>query len=236
MRNKLSNIIWGLIFVIIGVGIAGDVMDLWEFNLFFRGWWTLIIIIPCLVSIIQNGINVGSVTGLIIGVMLLIAQYVRFDFNYWKLIIPTILIIIGLRIIFQGIKRKPTLNRDKSIHVEVHTDNQTNYHTADRKSYSAIFASNNIRVTDRFTGIDLNAIFGGMALDLRDAIIDSDVEITATAVFGGIDIYVPRGVQIKVNNVPIFGGVSNKSVYSAEPGAYTIYLNSTTMFGGIDIK
>lgn len=231
MRNKLSNIIWGIIFIIIGVGIAGDVMKLWDFKLFFPGWWTMFIIIPCLLSIIRNGINVGAITGLIIGVMLLVAQYVRFDFNYWKLVIPTILIIIGLRIIFQGALRKP-IQVEHTIHVE----GQTDYQKSSRKEYSAIFASNNTKVTDHFTGADLNAVFGGIALDLRDAIINSDVEITATAVFGGIDIYVPRDVQVKVNNIPVFGGVSNKTGYKPEPGAYTIYLNSTTMFGGIDIK
>lgn len=230
MRTRVSNIIWGLIFVIIGVGIAGDVMDLWEFNLFFRGWWTMFIIIPCLVSIIRSGINVGSVTGLIIGVMLLVAQYVRFNINYWRLIIPTILIIIGLNIIFQAFKRK-TVKADT-----VYVEGQTSFHSSGRQGYSAVFSSNNVRITDRFTGADLNAIFGGVVLDLRDAVIDSDVEITATAVFGGIDIYVPKGVQVKVNNVPVFGGVSNKSVNSPDPGAHTIYLNSTTMFGGIDIK
>jgi len=231
MRNKLSNIIWGLIFIIIGVGFAGDAMNLWEFNLFFRGWWTLLIIIPCLVSIIAHGINVGSITGLIIGIMLLAAHYVSFRINFWRLIIPTILIIIGLKIIFQGFRRKKVY-AEPTIHVE----GQTGFHGSDKREYSAVFSSNNIKITDRFTGADLNAIFGGIALDLRDAIIDSDVEITATAVFGGIDIYVPRGVQIKINNIPIFGGVSNKSGLSQDPGAYTIYLNSTTMFGGIDIK
>lgn len=231
MRNKLSNLVWGLVFVFIGVGIAGDIMDLWNFRLFFPGWWTLFIIIPCLVSIIRSGINVGASTGLIIGVMLLVSQYVRFDFNFWKLIVPAILIIIGLRIMFQGAFRK-TVTVNHSVHVE----GTENYHSTNRKEYSAIFASNNVRITDQFTGTSLNAIFGGVAIDLRDAIISSDVEITATAVFGGIDIYVPSGVQVKVNNVPVFGGVSNKSARNSDPNLYTIYLNSTTMFGGIDIK
>jgi predicted membrane protein len=231
MRNKLSNLIWGLVFIVIGVGIAGDIMDLWQFRLFFPGWWTLFIIIPCLVSIVRTGINVGATTGLIIGVMLLVSRYVSFDFNFWRLIVPAILIIIGLRIMFQGAFRKSI-----TVNPPVHVDGQENFHSSNRKEYSAIFASNKIRITDQFTGTSLNSVFGGISIDLRDAIINSDVEITATAVFGGIDIYVPSGIQVKVNNVPVFGGVSNKTVQTSDPNAYTIYLNSTTMFGGIDIK
>lgn len=63
-----------------------------------------------------------------------------------------------------------------------------------------------------------------------------DVEINATAIFAGIDIFVPSNVRIKINNVPIFGGVDNKVADTTDPNAPTIYLNSTCMFGGIDIK
>lgn len=228
MRNKISNLIWGLIFIVVGVGIAGNVLLDWNFRIFFPGWWTLFIIIPCLISIIRSGITVGASSGLIIGVMLLVSQYIDINIDWWKLILPAILIIIGLNIMFQGLFRKP-LKVDHSGHVEGQNNTRA-------KEYSAVFASNKIRVNDRFTGTILNAIFGGITLDLRDAIIDSDVEIAATAVFGGMDIYVPSGVAVKVNNIPIFGGVSNKTVQVTDPSAYTIYLNSTTLFGGIDIK
>lgn len=232
MRNKVSNLIWGIIFIVIGVGIAGNILFDWNFHIFFDGWWTLFIIIPCLLSIIRSGLTIAASGGLIIGVMLLVSQYVDIGIDWWKLIIPAVLIVIGLKIMFQGAFRKP-LNLNHKGYAEGHVEGNSN---TTAKEYSAIFAGNKIRVTDRFTGTILNSIFGGISLDLRDAIIDSDVEIAATAVFGGIDIYVPSGVTVKVNNVPIFGGVSNKTVRSTDPNAYTIYLNSTTMFGGIDLK
>lgn len=224
MRNRISNLLWGLVFIALGVGVAGRILFGWDFKVFFDGWWTLFIIIPCLASIIRSGITVGASSGLIIGVILLVSHYVDINIKWWELIIPVILITIGLKIMFQELFRKP-LNR--GIHVEGSTA---------AREYSAVFAGNKIRIDDHFTGTTLNAVFGGITLDLRDAIIDSDVEIAATAVFGGIDIYVPIGVSIKINNIPIFGGVSNKTVHTADPGAHTIYLNSTTMFGGIDIK
>lgn len=233
MRNKLSNLVWGILFIVVGAGIAGDVMRLWEFHPFFPGWWTLFIIVPCIISIIRNGFSVGSGIGILIGLMLLVPHYVDIDYNLWQLIVPAILILIGLKIIFQGAFRK-------TIHVNhVHVngvEGQKSFHSTGRPEYSAIFSGNRINVTDQFTGANLNAVFGGLVLDLRDAIISGDVEITATAIFGGIDIYIPRGVQVKINNVPIFGGVSDKTARMADPNATKIYLNSTCVFGGIDIK
>jgi predicted membrane protein len=238
MRNKFSNAMWGLFFIAIGVGIAGNVLNLWDFELFFEGWWTLFIIIPCFISMIQSGFGTGSTIGFIIGVLLLMHYWVDFNFNVWQLIVPAILIFIGIRIMFQSAFRKRPLHFEQNINsggVGGGTTGQT-FTGASKSEYSAIFSSNRIHITDQFNGTNLNSVFGGIVLDLREAIIPGDVEINATAIFGGIDLYLPRGVKLKNNNVPIFGGVSNKAEQSMDPAAPTIYLNSTCMFGGIDIK
>ena len=43
MRKQWTRTILGLLLVAAGLGFAGDVLDLWHFDLFFRGWWTLFI-------------------------------------------------------------------------------------------------------------------------------------------------------------------------------------------------
>lgn len=234
MRNKFTNSLWGLFFIVIGIGFAGNVLHIWDFNLFFEGWWTFLIIIPCFISMIQSGFGTGSTIGFIIGILLFMQYRVHFKFNVGDLIVPALLIFIGLRIAFQGAFRRRSRFFEQNINSGTGTG-QT-YHGAAKSEYSAIFSSNRIHATDVFTGTSLTAVFGGVVLDLRDAQITGNVEVNATAIFGGIDIYIPRGVNIKVNNVPIFGGVSNKTNQANDPGAPTIYLNSTCMFGGIDIK
>ena len=234
MRNKLSNALWGLFFVIIGVGIAGNVLNIWDFQLFFDGWWTFLIIIPCFIGMIQSGFGVASTMGFIIGILLFVSCNIRLNFSAWELIVPAILIFIGLRIIFQGAFRKKPKFFEQS--TNFNGVNGQTFNGAAKSEYSAVFSSNRVHVTDTFNGTNVNAIFGGLVLDLRDAKILNDVEVNATAVFGGIDIYLPIDVNVKTNNVPIFGGVSNKSNQNNQPGAPTIYLNATCMFGGIDIK
>ena len=231
MRNRLSNGLWGLFFILIGIGFAGNVLFDWNFNLFFPGWWTLFIIIPFFISMINQGFRIVPTAGFLIGILLLASYYIDFRFSVWQLIFPAILIFAGIRIMFQNSFRKESQYYEQSIHMD---DGKGQNYTG-RADYNAIFSGNKIHVTDTFTGASLNAVFGGMGLDLRDAIIPGNVEITAQAIFGGIDIWVPAGINIKINNVPIFGGVSNKTV-DYNPAAPTIYLNSTCMFGGIDIK
>lgn len=242
MRNKLSGAIWGLLFVIIGIGYAGNVLFDWEFNLFFSGFWTLFIIIPCFIGMIKNGFGTGSTIGFIIGVLLLVSYYINVDYSVWQLIIPVILILIGVRIMFRdAFHRKPNfdyqdVNSDNSQGPSGSQGSQDNYSDATRGDYNAIFSGNRVHITDTFIGASANAVFGSVVLDLRDAIIPGNVEINAQAIFGGIEIYIPNGVKVKVNNIPVFGGVSNKAFNSTDPAAPTIFLNSTCMFGGIDIK
>jgi predicted membrane protein len=234
VRNKISNALWGLFFVAIGVGFAGNVLFDWNFELFFPGWWTLFIIIPCFISMVQHGFGVGSTVGFIIGVLLFASYYVDLDFSIWQLIVPAVLIFIGVRLMFRDAFRKKPTFFEQNINMG-DTAGKT-YNGAAKQEYSAVFSGNRINITDTFTGTNLNAVFGGLELDLRYAKIPGDVEINATAIFGGIDIYLPTGVKLKTNNVPIFGGVSNKVNHNDDPNAPTIYLNSTCMFGGIDIK
>lgn len=225
MRIKLSNVLWGVFFIILGLGFAGNAFGLWDFEVFFQGWWTLFIIVPCTISLIQNGFRIWPLAGLCVGVMLLLSSRGLIDGNVLgKLIVPFIFVLIGLSMIFKNL-----FHSDRA-HSDVKYQGGSSEH-------SAIFGGGNYQVTgEKFLGTTINAIFGGVELDLRNAIIDEDVVINATAVFGGIEIYVPVNVRVKVSNVPIFGGVDNKASKSLDSNAPTIFMNSTCMFGGIDIK
>lgn len=45
--NNIKNILWGIILVIIGVIIGLNTMGITDIDIFFDGWWTLVIIVPC---------------------------------------------------------------------------------------------------------------------------------------------------------------------------------------------
>lgn len=238
MRNKIGNVLWGLFFVILGVGFAGNAFDLWNFNLFFPGWWTLFIIIPCGISIFQNGFQVAPVCGLIIGLLLFLGQNSVLDMSIiGRLIFPIILILIGISIMF----RRSFQGRYSGGFSGGGNGADMGKHTGSKEGmldYSAVFSGQKIAYNNEvFTGASLNAVFGGIEIDLMGAIINEDVVIDCSAIFGGIDMFVPRDVNIKVSSTPIFGGVDNKRRNNPViQGAPTIFINATSMFGGVDIK
>lgn len=224
MRERLGNILWGLLFIFVGIGFTGNVLFDWEFSLFFEGWWTLFIIVPCGISMVQNGFRTGNIIGLSIGVLLYLSD--RLDSNlFGELIGPVILILFGCSLILKnGLFSKRYLIQEKTIDF------------GDLVNLAAVGGSRSEAFQSiEFPGGELKAVFGGVTLDLHDAIVTRDIVINCTAVFGGIDIMVPNTAQIKISGTPIFGGIKNET--RNNPSAeHVIYINVICMFGGVTIK
>ena len=226
--KKFGNVLWGIVLIIIGLIIGGNALGITSINIFFDGWWTLFIIVPCFIGLFKDNDKMWNLIGLLVGVALLLGCQNIIDFDLiWKLAFPTILVIIGLSIIF-----KDTLGGKVSSEIK-----KLNEKRNGENSYCATFSGQNVNFDgEKFTGADLIAVFGGVKCDLRNAIIDSDVVIHASSTFGGIEIYVPSNVKIKIKSMPIFGGVENKAKTKTDENTHTIYINGTAVFGGVEIK
>lgn len=238
--NKTINrsIIFGLILIAAGVIFAGNELGYWNINIFFRGWWTLFIIIPCILSIVQNGFNTGNIIGLCIGVFLLLQQQDMF-YEYRKLIFPAGIIAIGLILILKQNNRSyqrldNNTNTQSDEQNDLNINNKEFKKTSDIIKLTAIFSGQNYeKNNETFNGADLTAIFGGVDLDIRNTKIENDARIDAFCLFGGMDIIVGQNVPVKVHSTCIFGGVDN---WAQTDGYPAIHVYCTCIFGGIDIK
>ncbi|MBQ2836376.1 MAG: hypothetical protein IJE68_06045 [Clostridia bacterium] len=226
--KKFRNILWGLVLILIGFVIGGNSLGITNINLFFDGWWTLFIIVPCFIGLFKENEKMGNVIGLIIGIALLLACRDIIDFDIIaKLWFPVLLVCIGSSIIF-----KDTIGGKVNDQIRRLNESKTS-----QNEYCATFSGQDLKFDDeKFTGADLTAVFGGIECDLRKAIIQSDIVINTSSIFGGIDIFVPENVKIKVKSSSIFGGVSNKKKTNQNTEAHTVYINATCLFGGVDIK
>ena len=223
---KISNILWGLVFIVVGVIFGLNALNITDINIFFDGWWTLFIIVPCFIGLFKDEDKSSNLIGLVIGICLLLGCIDIIEFTLiWKLMVPAILVMIGLSFIF-----KDTLN--SKIKKEIKKLNKT-----ETKEYCSCFSGQTIDFNnEEFTGCSISAVFGGVKCDLKNAIIKNDVVINATSIFGGITIYVPVGVNVKISSTSIFGGVSDERKNKTKDSEHTIYVNTTAMFGGVEIK
>lgn len=225
--EKVSKVLWGIVFITLGVIIGTNALGITDINIFFRGWWTLIIIVPCFIGLFSNDGDgkVGNLIGIIIGVALLLSSNEIISFEIIaKMILPLILVAIGLSMIFNETIKSKVSKKVK----EVRKNGLENI--------VATFAEQKVnKDNEEFKGANLDAVFGGIILDLTKANIQKEAAIKASAIFGGTTIILPSDVNVKVKSTPIFGGVSNK-IANKKENETTIYIDAFCMFGGIDIK
>lgn len=227
MKNNISKKIIGVLLVVFGVMMALSYLDIVDFSAAFRGWWTMFIIIPCLVSLIFDGFNFVNIIGLGVGCILFLSAQKIIPYGVGgKLILPFVIVVVGTEMIFAREKKKEEYGD------EVKSDgksSQTNMH--------AIFSTNTPCFDGQgFDGCNCCAVFGGMELRLKNADITSNCVINTCSVFGGTDVFLPSNVKVVVNSTNILGGANNKFVSSTDENAPVVFIKNTCVFGGLNIK
>lgn len=222
MRDT-KKVIFGIVVLLCGIVILLNAFDITDIDIFFPGWWTLFIIIPCGVGLVTEREKTGNLVGLLVGVGLLLWQLDILPIDLaWKILVPAIVIVIGVKMIVRGMRRGEKVKVVKL--------------SADAPYGTAIFGGKELSFDGQvFDGCELTAIFGGVDCDLSGAIIEKDCTVKATAIFGGVDIIMPRGVNVKVNSTSIFGGTDDNSEKSPD-APVTLYVETVSIFGGVELK
>jgi predicted membrane protein len=220
--KKSTSILWGIALTAAGIVFALNALDITNIDIFFDGWWTLFLIIPCAVGLFTERKKSGNLFGLALGVFLLLCAQDILSFSLlWKLFLPAVVVIAGLKLIFSGLFGK---RRKHTVEIEIHVGDGN----------TAIFGSRDIRYAgEKFTGTKLTCIFGGIDCDLTHAVIEQDCAIDVACIFGGVDLRVPPNVNVQTDIAGIFGGADDQTV--SHPGAPTLYIRGACIFGGMDI-
>ena len=105
MNKGIRNIIYGLCFLIVGIGYLGDLGMLWNFSIFFPGWWTFALIIPSIINMIEKGFNLGNVIFLLMGIYMFmdINHMIHFEISF-QLVGAITCVAFGGWLILKGVK------------------------------------------------------------------------------------------------------------------------------------
>lgn len=216
--------IFGFILVVLGLGLIFDRLGYIDFGDVINMWWPSIIILLGTVQLFKvRQWHASSIIVILIGIILLLKNIGMIDIQLSKLVWPTILLLIGLSIIFKKEVIFPRNNTDE-----------------EKLDYFTVFSGIETRVNSKqFKGGSITAVFGGVELDLREAEMDSNgASLDLTAAFGGIEIKVPEEWRVKVTGTPILGGWSNKTRGADQDDDTRPVLNITCLAvcGGVEIK
>ena len=224
MKRTLKTI-FGL--ALIAAGVIGILAFSGVINLTFSidGWWTLFIIIPCIASLFTGKDIIGSLMGISVGVLLLLAARGIVQWNaIWMYLLAIVAIGVGLKMVFNiGIcssdfkNMKCVVEDGKEIRC---VENAFGYQ---KISLSGV----------KVEGVRIKNSFGSVCLDLRGAIIEGDIDIKVELAFGGMAIWTPEGCQVKTAVNSGFGGVGDKRTHKEDPSKPVIFITGNCGFGGI---
>lgn len=224
-----SRTLWGLVFIVLGVVWILGIVGVFSFDLFFRGWWTLIIILAGVVSLFSSKADrKGSVFLICLGVLLLLAEQGAIDWNmFWKLGVAVLVILTGVGLI-SG-RRNCSVSRSSTSNV-----------TLDGKDVpclSVAFGEQKLSFDGKvFEGARVSVCFGAARVDLRNAVIPDNAVIEIDCSFAGTEILVPQDVKILSDLTTCFGGLADKRPVVYSGSAPTIHVRGKCSFGGIEIR
>lgn len=206
--------------VLLALGVLGvlDATGTLETSETIDQWWPVAIIgLGVIGMIVDRRIAFGPGVVVLIGVLLLADQQEWTDEDLFG---PVLLIGIGL-LLLSGLWRRR--------------------HGEDEHRENSVVMFGGTKIKDRsehFTHADVSAVFGGATLDLREAHVDREASVDALAVFGGVDVLVPKGWRVAVGGTPILGGVEDKTQGDGDlpPDAPLLNVHATAIFGGVDVK
>lgn len=213
---------WGLIFILIGLGFVLENLGVVDVMAYLKIYWPcLVIALVLLQMIFKKRGQIGD------GIVILIFAYIQLrmldivSISIMKLFWPAALILLGVFILFKKDRYDhTTILRDSSFHI------------------AHIFSGSDYR----YDGQDVVAgeiftMFGGCDVDLRGAnFVNKEIGISATALFGGIDIIVPEDCYVTLKGIPLFGGFSGPKTQPSERSERKVTVNVFVAFGGVEVK
>ncbi len=210
--------IMGFLLVLLGLAFFLDTANVASFDNVSKYFWPIVVMVVGVLVYLKNPKSwVGPAIIFFIGLTMLAESMQWTEQSPWTYVWPVFIVIAGLNILFKK-------GHDQKVVT-----------TTGRADSSAVFSGVEEKKTGVYEGGSLNAAFGGVKLDLREADIKDGAVIQIWAMFGGMDILVPRNVRVTTSVLPLFGGADNKTAPDAN-ASKTLHIQGTAIFGGVGIK
>lgn len=234
MRKNFGTLLIGVVFLIFGGGYVVARLLGYDPPFFFDGWWTLFLMIPAVISMVETGVHVGNSIILVVGLLLLAGAQRWIENLNFTLVLAVVLVLLGVYFVVRavaGVRGKTVSSGTRPQWSGGKVDG------GESPSYTALFTGSQVKNTaQNLMGGTCTAVFGRLQADLSDAVVNHDVTVFCNAVMGQAVIYAPRNVRIVCKNVPILGGVQLRAEsLPPEASAPTVTFDCTCVLGGVDI-
>jgi predicted membrane protein len=208
-------------------------------------YWPALLIVLGLWGLVRQGIprlwagygwerrfTLWPIILLAIGVVFLLTNLSVWDLDIGQLW-PVILVAVGLVLLLNRQGRPRSRRRDRR------QDSPGPEAINGGWEVAHVFSGGQEEITSQeFSGGEVSAVFGRVELDLRRAgLAEGKATIDATAVFGGIELRVPRDWRVNIQTTTVFGGTENKHRQpSLEESTGELTITGSVLFGELKVQ
>lgn len=242
---------FGIVLLIVGFVFLGNnfgIIPLAIKNVIIS--WQMLLIFIGVVNLFKRQF-VSGVVLIFIGSFFIIPKVVSgIDGNFIHIYWPLLLIGAGIfillkRLIFPKSRFETLGNEWKERGFAMRDEfRQRNYQSNNESanggfSKNSIFAGTEHIVLDpEFNGGELNAVFGGLTLDLRRTNLPvGETRLDVNAVFGGITIFIPSDWFVETHLDAVFGGFQdNRLPKDVLDKSRKLVITGSCVFGGGEIR
>jgi len=225
-NKNQGRIFWGILLIVMGVLFLLDQMDKLDFgDLVGRYWPVIFILIGISILLSNNFKNAGSgVFFILFGTFFLLLRLRIFERAVWHYLWPLAIIGVGLWILL-----RPVWHPDRKAIGAM---------TADELNISQIFSGSVRKIESQsFKGGKADVVFGSAEIDLRAAgLAGGRATLVLSAVFGSIEVFVPRDWQVVLEGTPVLGSIETRKRAADVAPIQTLEIKGSAVFGSIEVK
>jgi len=225
-QKNQGRIFWGLLLIVLGGLFLLDQMDRLDFgDLVGRYWPVIFILIGVSILLSNNFKNVGpGVFFILFGTFFLLIRLRVFDRALWHYIWPLAIIGAGLWILL-----RPAWHPDRE---------KTSESAGDDLNINQVFSGTSRRIgSQSFRGGKADVVFGSAEIDLRGArLAGGQATLVLSAVFGSIEVIVPREWQVNLEGTPVLGSIESHRKAPGAASAETLTIKGSAVFGSVEVK
>lgn len=226
MRKRITSIIIGILALALGIVLVGNIAGFWDFELFFDGWWTVVVMAIALISIVSDKPNIFNVYFLLFGGAMLLRAcgVIKKDVNGWLIAVALLVIAVGIKMIISAIFKSSNVSTGYTDAGKAYCPNECSTTFSEQKlNFSGM----------EFTNANYEVAFGKLTIDLRGATFAENAFMSIEAAFGSAVILVSQDTQVKVSREAVFGSVKNDAEATAEKA---LNVKAEAVFGSVEIR
>lgn len=223
-----SRLVVGVIIILLGSLLLADNLGFVNARHVLRGLWPLVLVVIGVIMVRAPEQRRSRSWGWVlitVGAWIFLSRLGWVHLSLWELLVPGLLLFVGGTLVWRAVADPAKEQAGSEEHAEF------------VRSFAFLSGCEVRPVSRPFRGADLNAVMGGVKLDLTDARMEGESAVVDVFAFcGGVEIYVPPDWTVTSKTTTLLGGFIDKRRPTSVVPTRTLFIRGMIVMSGVEVK